>query len=100
MALRAHRSFIWQKSRATLCSWLARANPDYGALPLPIPHLTICTTMRVRWNVDLAAPATSDPKTWTVKDDWPEDVPVTEAEIEVFETWFGDLFDELFSTRH
>ena len=38
--------------------------------------------------------------TWTVTDDWPEDVPVTEAEIEVFEAWFGDLFDELFSTRH
>jgi len=37
---------------------------------------------------------------WTVKDDWPDEVPVTEAEIEVFEAWFGDLFDELFSTRH
>ena len=45
-------------------------------------------------------PAPDDPSTWTVKDDWPEDVPVTEAEIEVFEAWFGDLFDELFSTRH
>ncbi len=45
-------------------------------------------------------PAREDPTTWTVKDDWPEDVPVTEAEIEVFEAWFGDLFDELFSTRH
>ena len=44
--------------------------------------------------------APEDPTTWTVKDDWPEDVPVTEAEIEVFEAWFGDLFDELFSTRH
>ena len=44
--------------------------------------------------------AVEDPTTWTVKDDWPEDVPVTEAEIEVFEAWFGDLFDELFSTRH
>jgi len=42
----------------------------------------------------------ADPTTWTVTDDWPEDVPVTEAEIEVFEAWFGDLFDELFSTRH
>jgi hypothetical protein len=41
-----------------------------------------------------------DPSTWTVRDDWPEEVPVTDAEIEVFETWFGDLFDELFSTRH
>ena len=38
--------------------------------------------------------------TWTVTDDWPDGVPVTEAEIEVFEAWFGDLFDELFSTRH
>jgi hypothetical protein len=41
-----------------------------------------------------------DTAAWTVTDDWPEDVPVTEAEIEVFEAWFGDLFDELFSTRH
>ena len=45
-------------------------------------------------------PAPEDPTTWTVTDDWREDVPVTEAEIEVFEAWFGDLFDELFSTRH
>lgn len=45
-------------------------------------------------------PVPDDLSTWTVTDDWPEDVPVTEAEIEVFEAWFGDLFDELFSTRH
>jgi len=45
-------------------------------------------------------PALEDPTTGTVTDDWPEDVPVTEAEIEVFEAWFGDLFDELLSTRH
>jgi hypothetical protein len=37
---------------------------------------------------------------WTVTDDWPDEVPITEAEIDVFEAWFGDLFDELFSTRH
>jgi hypothetical protein len=35
-----------------------------------------------------------------VTDDWPDEVPVTEAEIEVFEAWFGDLFGEFFSTRH
>jgi hypothetical protein len=35
-----------------------------------------------------------------VTDDWPGQVPVSEAEIEVFEVWFGELFDELFSTRH
>jgi hypothetical protein len=37
-----------------------------------------------------------DRTTWTVTDDWPEDVPVTDAEIDVFEAWFGELFDELF----
>jgi hypothetical protein len=25
-----------------------------------------------------------------------EHVPVTDAEVDVFEAWFGDLFDELF----
>ncbi len=40
-----------------------------------------------------------DPIEWTVTDDWPENVPVTETEIDVFEAWFGDLFDELFSPR-
>ena len=45
-------------------------------------------------------PIKDDQTTWTVTDDWPEHVPVTEAEIKVFEAWFGDLFEELFSTRH
>jgi hypothetical protein len=33
---------------------------------------------------------------WTVTDDWPEDVPVTRAEVDVIEAWLGELFDELF----
>ena len=41
-------------------------------------------------------PPRHDLRTWTVTDDWPDPVPVTQAEIEVFERWFGDLFDELF----
>ncbi len=41
-------------------------------------------------------PPKHDLSTWTVTDDWPEHIPVTEAEVEVFEAWFGDLFDELF----
>lgn len=41
----------------------------------------------------------AEPKTWRVVDDWPERVPVTEAEIEVFERWFGDIFDELFGPQ-
>jgi len=40
--------------------------------------------------------AKRDRTTSTVTDDWPEDVPVTDAEIAVFEAWFGELFDELF----
>lgn len=31
-----------------------------------------------------------------VTDDWPEDVPVTEAEVDVFERYFGDVLDRLF----
>jgi hypothetical protein len=41
-------------------------------------------------------PGKHDLSTWTVTDDWPEHIPVTEAEVDVFEQWFGDLFDELF----
>ena len=33
---------------------------------------------------------------WRVVDDWSRPVPVTEAEIDVFEAWFGDILDELF----
>jgi hypothetical protein len=41
-------------------------------------------------------PFKHDLATWAVTDDWSERVPVTEAEIDVFEAWFCDLFDELF----
>ena len=44
-------------------------------------------------------PPKYDLSTWTVTDDWPHPVPVTQAEIEVFEQWFGDLFDELFGSE-
>jgi hypothetical protein len=37
--------------------------------------------------------------TWTVADDWSERVPITAAEVEVFERWFADLFDELFGAN-
>jgi hypothetical protein len=38
-------------------------------------------------------PPKHDLSEWTVTDDWPERVRVTQAEIDVFEAWFGDLFD-------
>jgi hypothetical protein len=44
----------------------------------------------------LGHPVKYDVATWRVIDDWPVRVPVTDAEIDVFEAWFGDLFDEFF----
>jgi hypothetical protein len=37
-------------------------------------------------------PPKHDLSTWTVADDWPDPIPVTEAEVDVIEAWFGDLF--------
>ena len=34
-----------------------------------------------------------------VVDDWPERVPVTPEEVEVFERWFGKLLDELLAKQ-
>jgi hypothetical protein len=44
----------------------------------------------------IGRPLKHDVETWTVTDDWPERVPVMDAEIDLFEAWFGDIFDELF----
>jgi hypothetical protein len=41
-------------------------------------------------------PPKHDFETWTVTDEWPQRVPVSGAEVDVFEAWFGDLFDEIF----
>ena len=40
--------------------------------------------------------AIQDRDDWRVLDDWPERVPVTEREVDVFEAWLGDVLDELF----
>lgn len=44
----------------------------------------------------LGRPVKHDVATWRVIDDWPARVPIMDAEIDVFEAWFGDLFDEFF----
>ncbi len=80
-----HGSVMWRGLRpfsgsaklATVAPWLPRKNRSHG--------------MR-----RAARYSKRDRTTWTVTDDWPEDVPVIEAEIDVFEAWFGELFDELF----
>ncbi|WP_198155225.1 hypothetical protein [Candidatus Burkholderia verschuerenii] len=43
------------------------------------------------YRVQMGRPPKHDLGTWTVTDDWPDPVPVTDAEIEVFDRWFGDL---------
>ena len=44
----------------------------------------------------LGRPVKHDVESWRVVDDWPVHVPVTDAEVDVFEAWFGDVFDEPF----
>jgi hypothetical protein len=66
-----------------------RASPgvlpdDLYITPEPWPHI--------------GRPPKHDLSTWTVTDDWPERVPVTQAELDVFEAWFGDLFGKMFGT--
>ena len=46
----------------------------------------------------IGRPPKHDLSAWSVTDDWPERVPVTQAAVDVFEAWFGDLFDELFGS--
>jgi hypothetical protein len=48
-----------------------------------------------RW--EFGRPPKHNLNAWTVTDDWPDLVPVTMAEVEVFEHFFADLFDEFFS---
>ena len=58
---------------------------------------TIFTSRSEPWP-RIGRPPKHDLSAWTVTDDWPERVPVTQAEVDVFEAWFGDLFDELFGS--
>jgi hypothetical protein len=44
----------------------------------------------------IGRPPKHDVQMWAVTDDWQNPVPISNAEFDVFEAWFGDLFDELF----
>lgn len=70
---------------------MARKRPASAPTPDPEPEQEPKSPPRRR-----GRPPKHDPSTWTVTDDWPERVPVTAAEVDVFESYFGDLFDELF----
>jgi hypothetical protein len=45
---------------------------------------------------DGGRPPKDDLSTWVVTDDWPKRIPVSSVEVDVFQAWFGDVFDELF----
>ncbi len=44
----------------------------------------------------IGRPRKHDLGAWTITDDWPDPVPITNGGLDVFEAWFGDFFDELF----
>ncbi len=67
-----------------------RGRVETGVLPDDLYDYANSSTPRI------GRPVKHDLAGWTITDDWPEHVPVTEAEVDVFEAWFGDLFDELF----
>jgi hypothetical protein len=69
-----------------------RGRPELGALPDDL-YIQLEPWPRP------GRPSKHDLETWTVMDDWPARVPVTSVEMDVFEAWFGDLFDELFGPR-
>ncbi len=73
----SHRRQAWRYRTAT-----GELPADLYVPPAPWPHR--------------GRPVKHDVETWRVIDDWPQFVPVTQAEIDVFEAWFGDLFDEFF----
>jgi hypothetical protein len=66
-----------------------RRRRECGALP---DDLYIVPTPWPR----LGRPIKHDVEAWTVTDDWPECMPIADAELDVFEAWFGDVSDELF----
>ncbi|QEX14951.1 hypothetical protein FRZ44_02300 [Hypericibacter terrae] len=68
---------------------MSRPRASLGILPDDL-HIALEPWPRI------GRPAKHDVQAWTVTDDWPERVPVTDAELVVFEAWFEDLFDELF----
>jgi len=46
-------------------------------------------------------PAKQTKKEWRpiVTDDFPDEIPITDAELDIFEVHFADLLDELFGPR-
>ena len=82
------RSFTPKVRGAILSRCLARA-PAWAFCPMT-------STLRSEPWPRIGRPPKHDLSSWNVTDDWPDRCPITDAEVDVFEAWFGDLFDELF----
>lgn len=68
--------------------------PRHSSRPIgPLPDNLFDYVAPTRSKTD--PPLSPDPE-MTVTDDWPGIVPVTEAELRVFEAHFGDVLDEIF----
>jgi hypothetical protein len=83
--------------RLQLSPWHDRAMARPRKLHPPTASDQLETLLGFRWG--MGRPPKHNLKAWTVTDDWPDPVPVTMAEVEVFEQFFANLFDELFSGR-
>ncbi len=44
-------------------------------------------------------PPLHDLSNWRVTDDWQSPVAVSDAEVDVFEAWFDDVFEELLGAQ-
>ncbi len=45
-------------------------------------------------------PRPIDPEFWTVVNELPDPLPVTTAEVEALERYFGEILDEVFNPSH
>lgn len=61
----------------------------------PVSDQPFCAWQAVQQSNRTALAA--DLARWRVTDDWPDPVPVTEAEVALFERWFADLIEEIAS---
>ena len=76
--------------------WQFVAMPRPRKIHPPTASDALAELLGFRW--PMGRPPKHDLATWAVTDDWPDPLPITVTEVEVFERFFGDLFDELFGT--
>ena len=72
---------------------LRRGRAKLGALPDDLYDYLQTPAPRI------GRPPRHDFSCWRVVDDWPEAIPIGEAELDLFEVHFGDLLDELFGAK-